>query len=311
MKNNTTIKFLVLFIAVILWFHQILIKTHSLEINIPIKLIKTPQSLIPDSSKLPEVAVEISATGKDILLFQLSKKSFQIDTSHFRYGKNQIVPKAEQLVYSKKIIINRFETSDGSLKALISILLDEYRLLENKQRVGVKYPLHFSRIHLLNEWFSDAKILFLYRDTRAVCASKVNDEASVIRKKKLGFLSGLVHYGTLGFFVFEYIWFSSFFIKNKKALNIYPVCYENLLMEPEKEIRKICEFCEIPFEKKMLAATGKPSSYTSKITSGVDIKRLFAWKKRITKFDVYLITLLTKKSMKKLGYKFKGFDIDC
>ena len=212
---------------------------------------------------------------------------------------------------SKKIIINRFEASDGSLKALISILLDEYRLLENKQRVGVKYPLHFSRIHLLTEWFSDAKILFLYRDIRAVCASKVNDEASVIRKKKLGFLSGLVHYGTLGFFVFEYIWFSSFFIKNKKVLNIYPVCYENLLMEPEKEIRKICEFCEIPFEKKMLAATGKPSSYTSKITSGVDIKRLFAWKKRITKFDVYLITLLTKKSMKKLGYKFKGFDIDC
>ena len=103
MKNNTTIKFLVLFIAVVLWFHQVLIKTHSLEINIPIKLINTPEKLIPDSSKLPVVTVEISATGKDILLFHFSKKSFNIDTSHFRYGKNQIVPKADQLVYSNKI----------------------------------------------------------------------------------------------------------------------------------------------------------------------------------------------------------------
>ena len=114
MKNNTTIKFLVLFIAVVLWFHQVLIKTHSLEINIPIKLINTPEKLIPDSSKLPVVTVEISAKGKDILLFHFSKKSFNIDTSHFRYGKNQIVPKADQLVYSNKIKlkINSIDKTD-------------------------------------------------------------------------------------------------------------------------------------------------------------------------------------------------------
>lgn len=216
-----------------------------------------------------------------------------------------------KLNISKKVIINRFKASDGSLQSLITILLDEYRVLENKQRAGVKYPLHFSKAEILKQWFPDAKLLFLYRDARAVCASKVNDEATVIRKKKMGFLSGLVHYGTLGLFIFEYMWSSSFFIKNKKALNIYPVCYEKLLMEPEKEIRKICEFCEIPFEKELLTATGKPSSYTGRIISGVDIKRLSAWKKRITKFDVYLITLLTKKSMKKLGYRFEGFDIKC
>ena len=103
MKNNISIKLLVLFIAIVLWFHQILIKEHTIEIDIPIKLIDTPQNLIPDSSRLPEVTVNISATGKDILLFQFSRKSFQINTSHFRYGKNQINPKADQLIYSNKI----------------------------------------------------------------------------------------------------------------------------------------------------------------------------------------------------------------
>ncbi len=106
MKKNISIKLLVLFIAILLWLHQILIKTHSIEVNIPIKLINTPQNLIPDSSRLPEVTVNISATGKDILLFQLSKKYFHLDTSHFRYGKNQIDPNVDQIIYSDKIDIN-------------------------------------------------------------------------------------------------------------------------------------------------------------------------------------------------------------
>jgi len=106
MKNHLSMKLLVLFIAIILWVHQIMIKTHTLEINIPIKLIETPQNLIPDSFRLPEVTVEISATGKDLLLFQISRKFFQIDTSHFRYGKNQIDLKPDQLMYSDKIKLN-------------------------------------------------------------------------------------------------------------------------------------------------------------------------------------------------------------
>jgi hypothetical protein len=134
MKNNITIKLLVLFIAVILWFHQILIKTHSLEINIPIKLIKTPQSLIPDSSRLPEVTVEISATGKDILLLHLSKKSFQIDTSYFRYGKNKIVPKADQLIYSDKIIIKI-----NSIDKTENFFINMDKLVERSKPIKIQY----------------------------------------------------------------------------------------------------------------------------------------------------------------------------
>lgn len=61
----------------------------------------------------------------------------------------------------------------------------------------------------------------------------------------------------------------------------------------------------------MLNAVGKASSHNGEIKSGVDKKRLSAWKKRISKVDIFLITWLTKKSMKKLGYEFKGFDINC
>jgi len=140
---------------------------------------------------------------------------------------------------------------------------------------------------------------------------KLNDEKTKKRKKKAGHLSFLIHYITLSIFIVDYIWSSYFYNKNKHKLNIYPVCYEKLLQHPVLEIKKICSFCEISFNENMLFAMGKPSSHTGKIAFGVDKKRLFAWQTKLSKFDLYLITFLTKKSMKMLGYKFQGFDSKC
>ena len=161
MKKNIFIKLLVLFIAIVLWLHQILIKDHSFEVNIPIKLIKTPENLIPDSSRLPQVNVNINATGKDILLFQFSKKFFNVDASHFRYGKNQIDPKTDQLVYSDKIELklNYIDKTEDffinmdklvertkSLKIQYASANDEEFFIKNKikdanRKIAIKGPL--------------------------------------------------------------------------------------------------------------------------------------------------------------------------
>lgn len=174
MKNNITIKLLVLFIAIVLWFHQILIKTHSLEINIPIKLIKTPKNLIPDSSKLPEVTVKISAIGKDILIFQLSKKSFQIDTSHFRYGKNQIVPKADQLVYSDKIRIkiNSIDKTDD-------FFINMDKLVERSKPLKIQYASAKDEEFFINNKVKNANKKIVIKGPLAL----INDIEYILTKK--------------------------------------------------------------------------------------------------------------------------------
>jgi len=86
-------------------------------------------------------------------------------TFWFDYRKLNIPP---------KIIYQKFCESNRTLQDLTSIMLEEYRELEQKKRVGVKYPLHFSRSYLLKDWFPDSKLIFLYRDARAICASKLN-----------------------------------------------------------------------------------------------------------------------------------------
>lgn len=134
MKNNISVKLLVLFITIILWLHQILLKDHTIEINVPIKLIETPENLIQESSRLPEVTVNITASGKDIFLLHLSKRVFQINTNHFRYGKNQINLKAEQFLYSDKINlkINRIAEAED-------FFVNMDKLVKREKSINIQY----------------------------------------------------------------------------------------------------------------------------------------------------------------------------
>ena len=195
----------------------------------------------------------------------------------------------------KKSLRKRLENCDLNLKSVISVLLDEYRLKTNKNRVGAKYPLHYSRFKLLKEWYPNSKIIFLNRDIRAICASKLNDEASKRRILKYG---KIIHYVTLLVFVIDYNFFVKFYLKNKR--DIYKIDYEKIIDNPEKEIRLLCDFCELPFEKKMLTTFGKPSSHFNRTKHGIDSESYDSWKKKLNKFDIKLIEYLTFYSRLKI-----------
>lgn len=209
----------------------------------------------------------------------------------------------KKLSISKERILRRIDVSNVTIKLIISTLLDEYRILQSKKRVGVKYPLHFSKTLKLKEWFPDAKIIFLVRDPRAICASKLNDHATKRRKFNLKIFSPIIHYITLFWFVFEFNWSINYFVKYlKRQRDVYNLKYEDLVSDPKKNIRNICNFCEIPFEETMFTAHGKPSSYDGLIQYGVSSDKIYQWKKVLNRFDKIFITIFTKNAMKKIKY---------
>jgi len=199
-------------------------------------------------------------------------------------------------------ILRRTATSDRSLRSVVAILLDEYGIKVEKPRVGVKYPLHFSHIDTLYKWFPDAKVVFLVRDIRAVCASKVNDEKTRERKDRFKWAAPLVHYATLLFFVMEFIWSARVYIRFRNRENFYLLRYEDLVLNSEDYVARLCRFCDIPYDDGMTRTTGKPSSHSGETTSGFDQGRIEAWKERLHTFDKWFITRLSEKSMKVFGY---------
>jgi hypothetical protein len=120
------------------------------------------------------------------------------------------------------------------------------------------------RVRLLNSIFPDAKFIHIIRDGRAVAFSLLN-------KKELGATSPILLVGfkdILGdkyqsqrseLYNYGLVW-AEFVRKGREASafakgRYYEVCYENLITEPHKELRKIVDFCELnwysEFEEKI------------------------------------------------------------
>jgi hypothetical protein len=121
------------------------------------------------------------------------------------------------------------------------------------------------RVRLLNSIFPDAKFIHIIRDGRAVAFSLLN-------KKEFGATSPILLVGFKDILGDKYqperselynhgLAWAEYIRKAREASafaqssRYYEVCYENLVREPNKELRKIVDFCELDwfseFEEKI------------------------------------------------------------
>ena len=105
-----------------------------------------------------------------------------------------------------------------------------------------------------------------------------------------------------------FVWiqyFSSSFIHMKYAskTNYRLYRFEDLVSKPVACIRDLCDFLDIEFTKGMLyPGKGQKSSVTNSRTDYINPKVLHQWVGKITAPVMLITTLLTRGSMKRLGY---------
>lgn len=199
-------------------------------------------------------------------------------------------------------LVPKIYLSSRSPRDILTLLLMEYAQSQKKRRFGAKYPVHFSKIHILRNWWPDCKIIHLVRDPRAICASKLNDDATKYRKYKHPLFGKVIHLGTLLFFILEYCWSSITHIKSLKDRNYINIKFEDIVLNPNKYLELLCNFCEINFNPSMMNVFGKPSSYDGRVSYGFNKKLLYRWKDILSPYEIKLITTMTKKSMRAFGY---------
>jgi len=187
-------------------------------------------------------------------------------------------------------------------KEIINLIFLNYLWKQKKKRIGVKYPIHISKISLLNQWYPDCKIIHLTRDPRAIYSSKSNDEFTKKLRNKYKKIEKIILIVTLIRTIFEYNWSRRIHIKHRKDENYMLLRYEDLISEPEKNIKKLCSFLEISFEQDMLFPSGKPSSHTNDRITGFDKNRIDVWKTKIHNWEIGLIDFFAKKSLDEFNY---------
>jgi hypothetical protein len=145
--------------------------------------------------------------------------------------------------------------------------------------------------------------------------SKSNDPSgTALKVQKHPRFAWLIRKLMVLFEVFQYRRTAKLHVRFKHLKNYRLFRYEDLLVETEKTLRQLCEFIETDFTEDMLKPQKgrhehQPSSLTGKQQKAFDASAAIRWQTVISRFDKRIITVLTKKSMKRLSYDPKTHPI--
>lgn len=208
----------------------------------------------------------------------------------------------------KQEISRRIKQSDRSLGAIAKALIEEITKFGGCTRACVKFPVDIGHISELLAWFPDCKIVHITRDPRAMAMSKTNDPSgTALRVLKHPRLAWLIRKLNVYLVIAEYRYAARVHQRFQKRSNYSLFRYEDLLAEPEETLRNLCQFIGEDFTEDLLhpekgVHEHQVSSLTGKQQKAFDVSAAIRWQEAILALDKWLITVLTRQSMKSLEY---------
>lgn len=97
MKKNSWIWIIAFIIALFIWFEINLTQIHKVILEIPIKFLNVPSTLVPLSYEPEKIVLTIEGSGKDILLYKLKKEFYSADLKNSHFGPFHYPIKLEKL----------------------------------------------------------------------------------------------------------------------------------------------------------------------------------------------------------------------
>ena len=192
-----------------------------------------------------------------------------------------------------KDLLNIIESAT-SLSECFKKILNTLNSGKNISYVGVKYPVHISRFNFLVDTFgihNNAYYIFLVRNPLSMISSKVNDPATKRRVKKFGIFGFLVRLVTIIYMSIEFNLNYGVIKKNRNIIHV--IFYEEFIKNKENILKNLCSKLNLDFQKNMLEANGKPSSFDFVHTKS----------KKIHAFEKYVIKFFTDKNYFKLKHE--------
>lgn len=184
-----------------------------------------------------------------------------------------------------------------NIRALIQQSIYKKTIKKGKQIWGDKSPNLQHYLSDLMLLIPEAKIIHIIRDGRANAYSMStrsykNLELSAQQWVE-GNIFGLVNQNILG-------------KENYKLLK-----YEDLLQNPEKELKAVCEFLEIPFSSEMLDLSDDNLSADKRyVKNFFDTSKINKWTKQLSKKELQKVERIQGPLLQKLGYSLENKTIN-
>ena len=183
--------------------------------------------------------------------------------------------------------------SGNSLGAILSTIFQLYSSQQNKSRWGDKHPYYIKYLDQLFELFPDAQVIHIIRDGRDAVASL---------KSMLWWKNNSIYS--------MFNWQEAI-LNGKKAKLKYSsdqfteIRYEDIIEEPEKNIKKLCYFLEENFSPNMLdfykiAGTAVPDykmDWHSDTKQQMNSKKIGRWQNDLEKWESNLMHQKMKEEL--------------
>ena len=181
-----------------------------------------------------------------------------------------------------------------SYEAFFLSLLRCYAQAQGKKRCGEKTPRHALITEELCQWYPDASIIHLVRDPRDVVASFLRLPWS--------------DHNVLGN---AHLWlrFNHAARSSQHRPRYLLVHYEQLVTQPEQELRRICSSIGEDYSAIMLVPNHDPTAdrpWLRRAEEPVNTGRLGKWREQLTADQVALIEWLVRPHMEAFGYEPAG-----
>ena len=186
-----------------------------------------------------------------------------------------------------------------NLKDFYISLLNSYLNLKDKRFVGDKDPKNLEHLKVIKENFSNSFIIHIYRDPRAVIASRLKAKWSMDKpfwQHLLAYKAQLTYGRDVGGRIFE---------------NYLEIKYEDLLNHPERELSKITNKLGLDFDNGMLeyyqkadeVIVGEEIEWKKNLYRPIMKGNVDKWKNELTSNQIKTIEVVLGKEMKLLGYQ--------
>lgn len=193
-------------------------------------------------------------------------------------------------------LAKRFSQLQPTYGNLFLAAMDEYAQARGKRRVVEKSPGHLARIPMIMEMFPEAKVICVVRDGRDVARSLVQVAWS---------------HSDLHRHAFRWNRSSRHVLRYTQAYvgRVCKIYFEDLLRDPEKVLRNLCDFIGECFEPQQIDSSTptevvpeyeKP--WKQKAQQPIDVTRALAWRNQIDDNDKYLMNSIMGRHLRIFGY---------
>ena len=172
-------------------------------------------------------------------------------------------------------------------------------------------PRNVFFVDFILEVFPNARIIHMVRDPRAVLYSQRNrwkkkwlGASSMPLKNVLRVLSNYHPYTISNLWKIA----AMIAIKNKATDRYKVVVFEELVLNPELEIKRVCSFLNLDFNESMLAVpqVGSSNKMHDRQKIGISSDVVDSWKEKLPKGDTYICESVLTDYLSQFGYSKVG-----